>query len=149
MKTLKLMMIVFINPMKSDFLKIANNNPLYILCSIIYFIIGVRAFGGTMIFFSIIFFLIAFSRLGESIFRFIEKVRKIETNREKELLNPIWEEVYNEAKQKYPCLTDDIQLCVVDKMTVNALALGKHTIAVSKGAIETFSENELKAILTH
>ena len=145
MNTLKLLKYKII---ESDFMMVAKKNPLYVLCSIIYFILGLRVFGGTMIFFYIIFFLIAFSPLGEIIFRYIEKVRKIETKREKELLNPIWEEVYNEAKRQYPQLTN-IKLCVIDKMTVNALALGKHTIAISKGAIDTFSEDELKAILTH
>jgi heat shock protein HtpX len=34
-------------------------------------------------------------------------------------------------------------------MSVNACAMGKHTIAVTKGAMKTFSEEELKAILSH
>ena len=34
-------------------------------------------------------------------------------------------------------------------MAVNACAIGKHTIAVTKGAIESFAENELKAIIAH
>jgi len=34
-------------------------------------------------------------------------------------------------------------------MTVNAIALGRHTIAVTKGAINTFSEDELKAVIAH
>ena len=34
-------------------------------------------------------------------------------------------------------------------MAVNAFAIGKHTIAVTKGAIESFSEEELKAIMAH
>jgi heat shock protein HtpX len=34
-------------------------------------------------------------------------------------------------------------------MTVNACALGRHTVAVTKGAIETFNPEELKAIIAH
>lgn len=32
-------------------------------------------------------------------------------------------------------------------MTVNAIALGRHTVAVTKGAINTFTEDELKAVI--
>ena len=34
-------------------------------------------------------------------------------------------------------------------MTVNAMALGRHTIAVTKGAMKTFTEDELKAVMAH
>ena len=34
-------------------------------------------------------------------------------------------------------------------MTVNAMALGRRTIAVTKGAMHTFTEDELKAVVGH
>lgn len=34
-------------------------------------------------------------------------------------------------------------------MTVNAMALGRNTIAVTKGAMQTFTEDELKAVIGH
>lgn len=37
----------------------------------------------------------------------------------------------------------------IDDMTVNAMALGRRTVAVTKGAMQTFSEDELKAIVAH
>jgi len=91
---------------------------------------------------------IAFTPLGEKILRFFEHVRKIETKREKEYLLPLFEEVYTYAKQRNPELKN-VQLCIIDKITVNAHALGKRTIAVTKGAIEAFSPEELKAIMAH
>ena len=138
----------------NSFIMVAKKNPLYIVCTIIYFIIGVRLFDGGIegffimfIFYSVSLF-IAFSPIGELILRLIERVRPIETNKESELLTPIFEEVYEEAKHKHPDL-GYIEMCIIDKMTVNVCALGKHTIAVSKGAIATFSEGELKAIIAH
>jgi len=34
-------------------------------------------------------------------------------------------------------------------MTVNAFAIGKHSVVLTKGAIETFSESELKGMIVH
>ena len=34
-------------------------------------------------------------------------------------------------------------------MTVNAMAIGRHTVAVTKGAVQTFTEEELKAVIAH
>lgn len=80
--------------------------------------------------------------------RFFEKVRPLYTKREREYLIPIFEEVYANAKKVVPYL-DNIEICIIDKMTVNACAIGRNTIAVTKGAIEIFSEEELKGILAH
>ena len=37
----------------------------------------------------------------------------------------------------------------IDSLVVNAYAIGRHTIAVTRGAMETFSEDELKSIIAH
>ena len=57
--------------------------------------------------------------------------------------------VYVKAKLKNPELEDGIKIYIIDSMTVNACAIGKHTVAVTKGAMQTFSEDELKAVLAH
>jgi len=53
-----------------------------------------------------------------------------------------------QAKRKNPEL-GRIELCIIDKLSVNAVALGKRTLAVTKGAIGTFSPEELKALMAH
>jgi len=78
----------------------------------------------------------------------VEQVRKLEMRRERETLQPIFQEVYEKAKQRTPEL-GAIELCIVEKMEVNACAIGKHTVALTRGAIETFGEDELKALLAH
>ena len=75
-------------------------------------------------------------------------MRKLETKQEKEYLVPIFNEVYEQAKQRNPEL-GHIEMCVIDKVAVNAYALGKHTVAVTKGAMKTFSEDQLKALIAH
>ena len=130
-----------------------QNNPLYMLCTIVYLVFGALFLGGRLfswiitILIYVISICVVFSTLGEKVLRFVEDVRPLYTKREKEYLLPIFSEVYQEARRKNPLLR--IELCVIDQMYVNACALGQHTIAVTKGAMETFSEDELKAILCH
>jgi len=137
-----------------DFVKFVKTNPLYLLCSVAYYILASYILGGVFSSFMIALFayvislFIAFTPLGEKLLRFFEHVRKIETKQEKEYLLPLFHEVYTRAKEQNPKL-GHIQLCVIDKMSVNACALGKHTIAVTKGAMESFSPDELKAIMAH
>ena len=86
--------------------------------------------------------------LGDIILCWIEGARPIETKREKEYLIPIFEEVYQDVKDIYPALPK-IQLNIIDSLTVNAMAFGNHTIAITQGAIETFNYEELKGVLAH
>lgn len=43
----------------------------------------------------------------------------------------------------------EIKVYTVDSLVVNAYAIGRHTIAVTRGAMETFSEDELKSVIAH
>ena len=129
-------------------------NPSYLICSIIYYVLSSVLLGGTVwnflgvLLIYVIALTIAFSELGEKLLRLMNHVRPLETKRETDYILPLFQEVYSHAKEKYSYL-DEIELCMIDNMTVNAMAIGKRTIAVTKGAMETFSEEELKAVLAH
>jgi len=144
----------FFKTVWGDFVKFVKTNPQYLLCSIVYYVLASFVLGGVLTSFLIallsylISMFIAFTSLGEKLLRFFEHVRKIETKQEKAYLLPLFQEVYMQAKEQNPKLKH-IELCVIDKMVVNACTLGKHTIAVTKGAMETFSEDELKALMAH
>ena len=131
-----------------------KNNPIYLLCSLFYYVISSLLLGGTAISFLIVFviyamsLIIGFSSLGEKLLRLLNRVRPLETKRETEYLQPLFEEVYERAKEKYKKLRK-IEICVIDNMTVNAMAIGRRTIAVTKGAMQTFTEDELKAVIGH
>lgn len=86
--------------------------------------------------------------LGEEILKLIHGVRPAETKTEKEYLFPIFEAVYADAKSMYPNLPK-IKPFLVDRLTVNAFAIGSHTIAVTKGALNTFSQEELEGVIAH
>lgn len=92
---------------------------------------------------------LALSPVGEVIVRIMEGARPIHTQDDKDYLLPIFEEVYEEAKNYTPNINQDIELYVTDSMAVNAFAVGRKTVAVTRGAIYAFSEDELKGILAH
>lgn len=85
---------------------------------------------------------------GEHILKFVKGVRPVETKEEKDYLLPIFRDVYYEAKVNYTDLPE-IKPYIVDTVSINAFAIGKHTVAITKGAIDTFSEEELKGIISH
>ena len=134
--------------------KFIKSNYIYIIWSIINFFIsflflGANAF--SFIFCLLLYFIsfhIALSPIGEKLLRVLNGIRSLETRREKEYLIPLFEEIYDEVKEEYPNL-QHIEICIVDTLAVNAYAMGKHTIAVTRGAIETFTEDELKGIILH
>lgn len=78
----------------------------------------------------------------------LERCQAPETSREKEYLLPLFDSVYEDAKALYPDLPR-IKIFIVDSLSINACAIGKHTIAVTQGAIDTFSSEELKAVIAH
>lgn len=92
---------------------------------------------------------IALSPIGEAILRLVQEIKPVQTVQDKDYLIPVFEEVYAEALKFTPELNKDIQLYISESMTVNAYAIGRKTIAVTRGAIYTFTPEELKGILSH
>jgi Zn-dependent protease with chaperone function len=96
--------------------------------------------------------MIALSRVAEKLFRFYYGIRSVETNEEMELLKPIFDDVTNVIEQdEFVCkkVYNRIELCIIDRLEVNACAVGRGTIAVTKGAMRAFDEEQLKGIVAH
>ncbi|MCL2355354.1 MAG: M48 family metalloprotease [Oscillospiraceae bacterium] len=132
-----------------------GSNILYIAWFIMYFMIAWFIFGGGqdgLIFVSLVYGIsltIALSPVGEILLRLLENCRHPHTEREKSYLLPIFEEVYESAKIVSPSLNNNIKIYIMDAMYINAFAIGRRTIAVTRGALETFTEDELKGIIAH
>jgi len=153
---------------------IAKNHFLYIVCSVIYFFISAKFWSFLVILFYIfigtshngnlklsdyfiafIFYVIslciALSPLGEKLLRFMNGIRKLETKEEKEYLLPLFNNVRNSFKKK--CrkhdILDNIDIFVIDNIHISACAVGRRTIAVSKGAMKAFDEEQLKGVIAH
>lgn len=141
---------------------LAINLP-YVIVTFIYgfftwiiFGMSVSAFWITYLFYAFTL-IIAFSIIGEHILRFLMNVRRPMTQKEKNYLIPIFMDVYNTAirkcKRKYTKngynISRNIGIYISDSMSINAYCFGSRTIVVTKGAINTFSEEQLKGIIAH
>lgn len=139
---------------KLTFKKFMKSNWIYMVYLGFYFILSLWVIGFTLTRFLILTvvyccsMLIAISEIGEQLLRVMSNVRQLETKREKEYLIPIYKEVYGKVKKVYPEFSN-VEICVIDAMYINAIALGTRTIAVTRGAISTLSEDELKGLIAH
>ena len=142
--------------MLRDIEKIFRHHFLYVVCSLAYCVLGGYLFGGTTYSFIvagvvyILSVIIALSPLAEKMLRFFNGVRSIETNEEIEYLYPIFSEVmqaipYEKNRKKWKI----IELCIIDKLDVNACAIGRRTVAITRGAIKAFDEEQLKGVIAH
>ena len=135
--------------------KFISSNISYLLWFVLYFLITWFISGATLIGFFIVLAIyavsisIALSPIGEAIVRLTESCREPATEQEQNYLMPIFEEVYNNAKTANSTLNSAIKLYIMDAMYVNAFAIGRKTIALTKGAMETFTAEELKGVLAH
>jgi len=93
--------------------------------------------------------IVAFSPLGEWLMCVIDGVRKVEIYSEASYINPLFAEVYYEATKKYPKLSKRIQVYIKDEATINAYAYGGNTIVLTRGALESLDEDQLKGLLAH
>ncbi|MBR6089437.1 MAG: M48 family metalloprotease [Anaerolineaceae bacterium] len=91
---------------------------------------------------------IALSPVGEWLLRLQTGCKKIKRIEQIEFLEPIFSEVYSQAKQTDPSLPDDIQLYINDDEDPNAFATGRKTICITRGLLEKEPE-QIKATLAH
>lgn len=132
-----------------------KSNYMYVLWFVLYFSIVWCLFGANTDAFILTFLIytisiiLALSPIGEWILRIFESARPLRTNEETQYLQPLFDEVYQNALEENPKLSKEIKLYIIDAMFVNAFAMGRKTIAVTKGAIETFTPEELKGVLAH
>ncbi len=136
-------------------MELLRRNWIYVLWATVYVILSWLFLGGTAgaFFLTLIAYAIsisiALSPMGEAILRYVQGFRRIATSREKESLEEIFAEVYKAAREKNPDISSEIELYLSDKMHVNACAVGKRTICLTRGAIETFTPDELKGVIAH
>ena len=104
-------------------------------------LITVLAYGISVVF--------ALSPVGEALARVLEGAKPVQTQQDKNYLLPLFEEVYTEALRTTPTLNKNIKIYISESMAVNAFALGRQTITVTRGALYAFSKYELQGVLSH
>ena len=144
------------NIQKGGFFK---SNWAYLIWFIFYFLISslfiflfTQDFGIAMIltfFIYLITITIALTDIGESLVRSQLNLREVATSQDKAYLYPIFYEVYNSVCRVEPNISKNIKLYIVNDFSINALALGRNTIAVTMGAIQGLGEYELRGMIAH
>lgn len=136
-------------------LKMLKSSWVYLLWFGVYFFLAWLVLGANSDSFTVVLIAyavsiaIALSPIGEWILRLIEGARPIKTQAEREYLIPIFEEVYEDAQRVHTNLSPNINLYITDTMEVNAYAMGRTTIAITQGALKTFSPDQLRGVLAH
>lgn len=91
---------------------------------------------------------IALSPFGEWILRLQNGCRKIKDSNILVRIQPLFLEVYNQAKLHNPELPNDIKLFLSDSDEPNAFATGRKTVCVTRGLLR-YSDAEIKGVLAH
>ena len=136
-------------------LRFLKSNVFYLLWFLFYFGIAWLIFGAnrqSLMIVSIIYgvsMTIALSPLGEVLLRFTHGCRPPSTEEERKYLLPLFEEVCEDAREINKSLNMGLKIYVMDEMYVNAFTIGRKTIAVTRGALNTFNKEELKGIIAH
>lgn len=128
---------------------------------VFWLILNVSVFAGFSIYFNNIIILkictvafllnmiFAFSFVGESISRFTTGAKKIKTKEERELIEPLFNEVYEKARDFEQNISKNIKIYIEESENINAFALGRSTVCITRGAMQLLTKEEIKGILAH
>lgn len=131
------MILAFAFMSVAGFTKVGAHVPEWQLTAIAYAILAILT-------------LVGYSKLGTNIVGLFQPWRKM-AGREKTRLEPLFSEIIEQTNRKYGTTyrLSDFKIKVTDNRMVNACALGYNTIAVNKGALNSFTDNQLQALLAH
>jgi heat shock protein HtpX len=89
-----------------------------------------------------------YSGYADWLLRLLSPARKA-INREKRKIEPLLAEVQESVKKHCGYSPVKLNLMAIDSPMPNAFALGKNTIAVSRGLYEKFDDDQICAVLAH
>jgi len=124
-------------------------NLAYISWVLFYVVLFSVITAGGMLLYYFITITLAFTPLAEKLWRWVNGVRPLRLNCEKERLLPLFKEVYDGALKIDAELSSDIELYIKEDMTINAFAFGKGTLILTRGSIMLLSDECLKGLMAH
>jgi len=91
---------------------------------------------------------IALSPVGEWLLRVQNGCKKMTSMEDIERFEPLFREVYSQAKMANPELPNDIKMFISDSGEPNAFATGRRTVCVTKGLM-SYTDEQIKGVLAH
>jgi len=92
--------------------------------------------------------MVALSPVGEFFLRQQNSCRKIKNKQIEAKVQPIFDKVYAEAREKNPNISPNVKLFMCDDESENAFATGRRTVCITKG-LTFMSEEHIAGILAH
>lgn len=90
----------------------------------------------------------ALSPIGEAVLRWQNKCKKIKDAGILNRIQPLFDTVYAQAKEKDPTISDKVRLFMSYDDSPNAFATGRRTVCITAGLLD-LSDEDIKAILAH
>ena len=91
---------------------------------------------------------IALSPVGEWLLRVQNGCKKMTSMEDIERFEPLFREVYSQAKMANPELPNDIKMFISDSAEPNAFATGRRTVCVTKGLM-SYTDEQIKGVFAH
>jgi len=95
------------------------------------------------------FLCLAWSEYGSCLLRLIYGVQRVQTQRDKERLQPIFISVMAQTRFANEGYYGDIKLYIDNSNEVNAYAMGRNSIVITRGALLQLTDEQIKGILAH
>ena len=94
--------------------------------------------------------IIGLSSLGEALSRLLMRWKSVEKCEVDPKIQEIFNEVYTSCRENCPKISDKIKLYIATAdNSVNAYALGKNSIAIPIGTIQSCNEDEIRGLFAH
>lgn len=149
---LKLLLSEFL-PRELNRYKVFIERPRFIIWIFISFILFQAVFMWSNFFLTLILYIIilriALSDTVETILRILNDYRYIATRTEKERLLKLFDEVHESTLKTSSLISENMRLYILDDMSINSFALGKNTIAITRGLMAHMDDEALKGVLAH
>ncbi|MBR2591311.1 MAG: M48 family metalloprotease [Clostridia bacterium] len=91
---------------------------------------------------------VALSPLGEFLLRQQNACREIKDKDIKSKIQPIFDKVYAEAREKNPNISPNVKLFMCDEESENAFATGRRTVCITKG-LANMDADHIAGVLAH
>lgn len=89
------------------------------------------------------------SGVVERIIRYIDGIRHLATQKEKDRLKPLFYSVYSDVCKQHPTISRNTKIYIIDTIEINACIVGRSTLAITRGALKSMTDEEIKGMIAH